>query len=305
MIKVFTGLNSYLIFEAIKAEAVNYQDNYERYDGLEIDANKMAEICGGINLFSSKKMVVINELSNNQKLWEDLETWLDRLDPDSLLILVEPSLDKRTKAYKLLASLTEIAKFELLDSRRDTYKTEQWLLATAKTKQIKLEAKAAKELVRRIGVDQWLLVNELERLSVMGEVNLQLVQKYTEASDSENVFALLETAVKSQPSALSKMITSLKLTNDPYLTFGLLSSQVLSICGLVLGGSRSEAAIAKDLGQNEYALSRLKPLSRKFNDQQLEKIIHKLAQTDKVIKSSDDPWQAIEAFLLSLQTELN
>lgn len=304
MIKVFTGANDYQIFEAIKSLAVNY-DNYERYDGSDIETNKMAEICGGVSLFSSKKMVVIFELSKNKTIWDNLETWLDRLGENNLLVLVEPSLDKRTKAYKLLGSLTEIERFEPLDVRRDVHKLEQWLIDTAVSRQIKLDKPAARELVSRIGVDQWQLSNELDRLSVMGVIDLELVKKYTESSISENVFALLETAINRQPTDLAKMIIGLKINNDPYMTFGLLASQILSIVGLVLGQDRAVAEVAKDIGQNEYALSRLKPLSRKFNDRQLEKIIHKLAQTDKTIKSSDDPWQAIEVFLLNLQPDLN
>lgn len=305
MIKVFIGQNSYEIFQAIKNEAREYDNSYyERYDGEDIDSNKMAEICSGMSLFSTKKMVVVDELSKNKNIWDNLETWLDRLDFDTLLILVEPALDKRTKAYKLLDNITDIASFDLLDTRRDTQKVEKWLQAESKKRSITIDKNAIRELIVRIGVDQWLLSNELNRLSVMGDVTLDTVQKYTEPSPIENVFALLDTAINSDVTSLRRMIRTLKSTNDPYMTFGLLSSQFLSICALILSRGKSTQAVARDIGQNEYAVSRLRPLGRKFDDKKLEKVIKNLAETDKAIKSTDDPWHAIEKFLITMHDEL-
>lgn len=296
MITVFSGDNSYEIHQAVQAAVVAFSGEVERYDGVELTASQMADICSGQSLFATKKLVVIRELSQQKQLWASLAEWLKRLADDTQLLLIEPAPDKRTKSYQLLQQIAHIQVFASLSSR-DTAAATQWLYKEAQRREIQLEQSAARELVTRLGVDQWTLVNELQRLQAFTPLTVEIVRQYTACSPSENVFTLLETAAHGSPTQLHAMLQTLQATNDPYMTFGLLSSQLLTISAIVVGEGRSLRVIAQDIGQKEYSLRKLQRLANMRRDS-LEQLITALAAADTAMKTTDAPWQVIETFLL-------
>lgn len=299
MIVLLIGENSYSANQELVKIKANFDGEVERYDGEAITKNTMAEICQGVSLFSTKKLAIIRELSTNKDIWDELELWLSRINDDTTVVLVEPKPDKRTKSYKQLIKLAEVRECKPF-SDRDAQTVERWLLNEAKTRQLSLDTPSARELVSRLGTDQWTLVNELERLSSLGDITLEVVKNYTPHSESEQVFSLLDTAFSGDSQAVHQKIAILKSTNDPYLTFGLLSSQVFNITALVFAQDKPVSEVARDIGQKEFLLAKLKTISRRLNHRQLEVIVDTLASTDGAIKMGEDPWMALENFLLSI-----
>src|SRR5690606_9312316 len=105
------GDNNYTISRAVKELVANFNGQADKVDGADIDLNRLADLLAGGGLFNEKKLVIITELSKNKTIWPLLPDWLNRVDTDTELILIEPKLDKRTATYKTLKTKANIQEF--------------------------------------------------------------------------------------------------------------------------------------------------------------------------------------------------
>jgi DNA polymerase III delta subunit len=300
MIKVLTGDNSFEIERTLAELATGFNGQPERLDGAELTAKDLPDLLMGQSLFSTKRLVITRGLSENGEVWNKLPDYLPRLSDDIELILVEPKLDKRTATYKALKKDTEVQEFNAW-SDGDHLMAESWLVKEAKQSNLVLDKKLAQLIVRRVGVDQWQLAAALEKLSLVDEVNEFVIKDLIDANPTENVFALLETAINGDGRAVHQMLATLELTEDPYRLLGLLSSQAFQLAAIGLAGPNDNPAADLKLRLPPFIIQRLKTQARSLGRSGLGKLIHALAEADADIKSSSvNPWTRIEMALLRI-----
>lgn len=294
MIILLTGDNSYEIDQELGRIVSDFEGEVERIDADTLEPRNLTDIFGGLSLFAANRLVVLKRVSENTAVWEALATWADK-DSDTTVVLVEPKVDKRTKTYKTLASQADVRAY-LAFGDRDTSKVEKWLVGEAARRNIRIDDAAVREIIRRRGVEQYQLINTLEQLAMLGDVTRDVVDAHIEATPQENVFELLNASLGGDASKVRSMIQTLRLTNDPYMTVGLLASQVFALSGLVLGGNSQ--SIASDLGVSPYVLRNLSSAADSVDKAKLKKLISALADADIGLKSSTvDPWLQIEIAL--------
>ena len=225
--------------------------------------------------------------------------WLPRVSDDIHLVLVEPKPDKRTKTYKELIKVADTHEAKMWTDR-DGHVAERWAVREAEHLGFELDKKCAHLLVARVGVDQWLLLRALEKLAVIESVTPEVILELIEANPVENVFNLLETALKSDVPTLENMIRTLEITEDPYRLFGLLSTQGFQLAALSVTENPS-GEVAKELGAHPFVLSKLVPHAEKIGSTGARKLIEVLAEADSGMKtSSGDPWLLIERALMKI-----
>jgi DNA polymerase III delta subunit len=191
VITLLTGENSFENERVLQAVTSSFDGAVERIDGAELDIKQLPDLLMGVSLFSSRRLVVIKNLSENKAVWSQFGDWLPRISPDIHLVLVEPKPDKRTKTFKDLQKAAEVHESKLWTDR-DTMAAEQWATAEAKQLGFGLDKKCAQFLVRRVGVDQWLLSQALEKLAVVETVSPEVIEEIIEPNPTENVFMLFE-----------------------------------------------------------------------------------------------------------------
>ncbi len=297
MITVLTGDNSFELTRALDALVADFAGNAEKYDGSELELNQLPDLLMGGTLFASERMVVIKQLSENKRLWEVLPEWLGRISDEVHLVLVESKPDKRTRTYKELKKHVTVREFAAW-SDRDVQKAEKWTVEEAKRQKIGLDAQSARLLVARIGMDQWQLFHALEKLVVLGTITPQIIEAVIEAAPAENVFNLLDAALRGDSDKVVGMINTLRRTQDPYMTFGLLAGQVFQLATLTVS-DKSSAEIAKDIGAHPYALGKLASHANRFGRAGGKKLVALFADTDIAMKSTGiEPWLLIEKTLI-------
>jgi DNA polymerase III subunit delta len=300
VITVLTGDNSFEIEHFIKATIVTFDGASEHIDGTTLEMRHLPDIFMGVSLFSEKRLIFIKNLSENSNIWSTLEEWIMRVSDDTMITLIEPSLDKRTKIYKTLQKYADIKEFKAWTDR-DISIAEKWIEAEAKTRGISLVKKDIQLLVRRVGVDQWLLFQALEKLAVFEEVTSNLIEDIVDSNPTENVFNLFEAALKGDISKVQSMIAILVRTEDPYRLFGLLSGQVVQLAALTVASG--EDNVAKDFSVHPYALSKLSSFAKQLGKSKTKKAIIAFAEADTDMKTSaSDPWFLIERALLIVAT---
>lgn len=275
--------------------------SFDRYDGLEINTNQLSQIILGVSLFNPSNISVIYNLSENKDLWNFLgENLTDDIISRAEIILIDSKIDKRSKTFKLLQKKANIIECKPL-SEKNLSAVKRWLLDFAKSKDIKLLPSAAEEIVEKIGADQYKLKNELDRLSVMGDITSEVVKKFTPRQLKDMAYDLLELAIKGDEANLRIAIKDTQIISDPYKTFGLLVSQFFNISAIVLEPNYSTNIIAEKLGVNLFVLNKLKSSASSLSIGDLRRIILEFTDADRKIKTSgDDPWVVIQTMLMSI-----
>lgn len=303
MITLFTGENSYEVTQALQRLIVSFDGDVERVDGTEVEVRQLPDLFMGATLFSSRRLVILKGVSENKPVWEALPEWLPRISDDVHVVFFESKPDKRTKTYKDLAKIADVQDCAAW-SDRDTGRAEQWAIAEfTKITSVRgqsLSREAARELVSRVGVDQWELYHALEKLAVLDTVTPEIIDEIIEANPTENVFNLLDAALRGEAAKVKAMLHTLEQTEDPYMVFGLLSGQVFQLAVLA-NTDKPSAEVAKDIGAHPFALGKLAPHAGRLGKSGTKHALAIFASADMAMKtSSGEPWLLIEKSLIAL-----
>lgn len=299
MITLLTGENNFEITRALDHLVEQFDGDIERVDGAEVDLKQLPDLLMGATLFSAKRLVVIKGLSENKAVWGSLEEWLPRISDDVHAVLIESKPDKRTKTYKSLTKVAEVQEFPAW-TERDQMKAQQWCMIEAQQLGTSLDAKSTQALVARVGVDQWQLRHAIEKLAVLDEISPEVIERVIEANPSENVFNLFDAALNGDSRRVGEMIRTLEQTDDPYMVFGLLSSQAFQLAALAVGDKPS-AEVAKDIGAHPFAVSKLSRHASKLGRVGAKRVMTIFADTDASMKSTAAaPWLQIERALIKV-----
>lgn len=301
MLSVFTGGDTVLLERALKRRIANFKGETERVDGGEVDFDILSDLVRGLSLFQDERLVVIRHLASNKPIWQALPEWVDEMvDSQTRLILVEPTLDRRTRTYRVLTERAEVKVFERLDER-NLPAAYRYAANEAARQQLNLTDQQVRSVVARTGPDSVRIVQAIDKLSLFGDVSDAVIEQLVDKSPQDNIFQLLEAALSGNQAKTQSLINDLKLQQDPYKTFGLLAYQAEVLAALVLGKGQPYTQIASDLGVNSYSARQLSGRANKLKKPEAENLIKQFKVTDEQIKSSSvEAWTMIEKLLMSL-----
>ena len=298
MITWLVGENSFELREAVQALASNFDGPLERVDGSELKLADLPDLLMGVSLFSTKRLVIISDLSTNTAVWEKLPEWLPRVNDDIHVVFVDAKPDKRTTSYKALKAASEIKEFPAW-TERDTQKAEQWVSTRATSLGVTIDKKSIQHLVHRVGLDQWQLASALDTLSLLDTVTPEVIDTVVPPNLRENIFQLFETALEGKPQQVAEMLATLSMQEDPYALFALLSSQALTLAAVTYAGADNNPA--KDFAIHPFVASKLVRHGKKLGKTKVGHIIEAFAKTDADMKRSKaEPWLLIERLLLEV-----
>ena len=298
MITWFIGENTFEIHQAVKTAIAGFDGTPERIDGTTLELKNIPDLLMGGTLFASKRLVIIKDLSQNSSVWEKFPEWIDRISDDIDVMLIDGKPDKRTTGYKEVKKRVSLKEFPVWGDR-DQVLAEAWVMRHAKTIGLSLDKKLAHHIVGRIGLDQWLLANGLEKIALLESVTPETINDIIDPNPSENVFQLFELALEGRREAIHDMIRTLELVEDPYKLFALLSSQAFQLAA-VASASSSDNPI-KDFGIHPYVAGKLSRHGNRLGSRGAARILAAFADADADMKRSrGEPWLLIERTLLSI-----
>jgi DNA polymerase-3 subunit delta len=303
VVTILTGENDFEIMRVLRRIVDSFEGRAEKVDGTELEIKQLPDLLMGGTLFADKRLVIIKNASQNKVIWNVLSDWLSRISDDVQLVLVDEKLDKRTKTYKDLQKVADIREFTLW-TERDSVQAEKWTIDEAKGMGFELDKKSAHGLVGRVGVDQWLLFQALQKLAVVEKVSPGIIENLIDANPTENVFNLFDAALRGDALRIKTMMATLQLSEDPYRLFGLMSGQAFQLFALSLT-DKSSNEVAKDLGVHPYALGKLAPYAKALGKAKVKKVFAAFIEADSAMKTSAaDPWLLIERALMKTATQL-
>lgn len=271
----------------------------ERIDGEEADIEKIEEALNGLPFLTTKKLVVLRAPSKNKSFAERAEQILANLPETTEVVIIETKLDKRLSYYKYLKSKTDYREYNQLDING----LSQWLVAQSKTKSGELSLNDARYLVERVGLNQQLLGNEIEKLLLYdSKISRKTIDLLVDETPQSTIFQLLEAAFSGRAKKAMQLYSEQRaLKVEPPQIIAMLAWQ-LHILGIIKTASNKSAdEIASDAKLSPFVVRKSQSIADNLSLTQLKKLMVELLAIDIATKSSNvDSDEALQNYLLKL-----
>lgn len=304
MIVTLTGENSFGLQQAMDKLVADFVGEHgdlalERLDCEEAELAKIREAVTSLPFLASKKLVVLRAPSTNKQFAEQLEQILEQVPETNDVVVVEPKLDKRTAYYKFLKKETNFREFPELDQ----HGLANWLVVEAKQKNGSLSAADARYLVERVGQNQQLLSNELEKLLLYdSKLDRRTIDLLTDPAPQSTVFQLLEAAFAGQTKTVLKLYADQRAQKvEPAQIIAMLAWQLHVLAIIKAAGDKSPDQIAKEARLNPFVVRKSQAIARKLSLAELKELINNLLKIDVAMKRTNiDADEALQHYLISL-----
>lgn len=306
MVYLLYGTEKYLIKQELNniIKNNNITEDISTYD---MDNTSFKNIIDDINtssLFSDKRMIIVSNcltfstLEKNKPDVKYLEEYLDHIN-DNILVFIcnQEKLDNRKKIVSLMLEKAQV--IELNDY--DVY-------AIVKTMfdKYKISDHDIKLLVDRVGNNLDMLQNEVEKLKIYKNSNLNITEddilKVTSKSIDTNIFHLIDNIIANKKDrALESYYELIKENEEPIKILVLLANQFRLMYQVkCLKEKRNNIFdIMKILNQKKYTIEMADLKSRNLDKELILKKLYQLADIDIKIKSGYiNKNVALELFIL-------
>ncbi|HSX24128.1 MAG TPA: DNA polymerase III subunit delta [Candidatus Saccharimonadales bacterium] len=304
MIITLAGNNSFLLQQELHLLTSEFVKEYtdmglERFDGEEAEFDRMREALESLPFLASKKLVVLRAPSANKEFVEKAEKLLAEVPETTDVIIYEPKLDKRSVYYKFLKKKTGYKEFSELDE----YGLSRWLGERAKTKGGSLNSGDTKYLIERLGANQQLLSNELDKLLAYNPaITRESINMLTEPNPQSTVFQLMDAAFAGNKKQVLKLYQEQRASKvEPQQIIALLAWQLHILAVVKTAGERSDRDIAAEAKINPYVVGKSRAIARNLSLARLKELVSQLTELDLQLKTTAiDADDGVQAYLLSV-----
>jgi DNA polymerase-3 subunit delta len=304
MVITLTGENAFGLKSELGGLVAGFLAEYgelalERVDGEEAEFNRISEALTSLPFLASKKMVVISRGSANKRFVEQIEELLNNLPETTDVVLVEQKLDKRSGYYKFLKRATDFREFSPLDLNG----LSRWLMNEAKAKGGSLSQRDAQYLAERVGLNQQLLANELEKLLLYDKnVTRVSIDLLSEATPQSTIFQLLEVAFAGNAKRALQIYEELRAQQvEPPQIVAMLAWQLHVLALIKTAGDRSSDSIAGEAKLSPYVVRKSQNIASKLSYGDLKNLVEGLLTIDlRSKREALDVDDALQNYLLTL-----
>jgi DNA polymerase-3 subunit delta len=304
MIITLTGENWFGLSSALKKLVAEFLREHgdmavEQLDGETADVARINEALQSAPFLASKKLVVLRSASANKQFTEEAEKLLTDVSDATDVILVEQKLDKRLSYYKFLKKATDFREFAVLDERAAA----RWLADTAKERGGVLSPVDALYLVDRVGIDQQLLANELEKLLLYNSrITKESINLLTDQNVQSTIFQLLDAAFAGNKKRAMQLYEEQRAQKvDPLAIIAMLTWQLHILALLVHARNRSADEIAHEAKVSPYTVKKSQNVARKLSRDEMKRYVADLLDIDKrARREAVDLDEALQLYLLEL-----
>jgi DNA polymerase-3 subunit delta len=271
----------------------------EKIDAEEVDAQVILDALQNLPFLATKKMVVVRGLAANKLATEKIEQIIAAAGDDTDLILYEPVIDKRTAYFKTLKSKTQLEEFNELDA----HGLARWLVEEAEKRGGELSTVDASYLVDRVGTNQALISNELDKLiTYRSKISRESINLLTDALPQSKVFDLLDAAFSGKKTVALELYEQQRaLKVEPQAILAMVAWQLQLLALTKYADGKSTATIAKDVGMNPYPISKAANLAHKLDEEKFVKMVDFAFEIDLKSKTTSlDLDEALKTYIISL-----
>lgn len=304
MIVTLTGTNTYLRTKELDSLVAACITEYsamavERFDGEEATLERIRESIQSLPFLTARKLVVLREPSAQKSFTDAIADVLADAPDSTDVVIVEPKLDKRLAYYKTLKKITDFRDFPELDSNG----LAAWAVQYAKTKQATLSLADARALVDRVGANQQILRQEIDKLSTYSsQITAHTIDQLTDYLPQSTVFELLDAAFAGNlQKAMALYAEQRALRVEPQAILAMMAWQLNSLVIVKAAGNQQPADIAKAAKLNPYVVRKSQTIVRRLPLEKLRQLVKSLLELDiRLKRESIDADEAVQLYILQL-----
>jgi len=248
---------------------------------------------------TERKMVVLAEPGKQKAFSEHIDDILKNIADTTDLIIIEPKLDKRLSYYKTLKKNTDFREFGDLDANG----LARWADEYAKEQGGNLSAADARLLIDRIGTNQQLLRQELDKLlNYEPNITKQGIELLTEQTPQSTVFELLDAAFAGNAARTLQLYREQRaLRVEPQAIIAMLAWQLHVLALVKTAGALSADDVARQAKLNPYVVRKTQQLIRGLSLERVKQMLSDLLALDIKLKTDKyDADEAVQYYLLRL-----
>jgi DNA polymerase-3 subunit delta len=304
MITTLTGSNAFLLKSELDRRTKDFVKAHgdmglEQVDGEEAEFNRLLEAIQNLPFLADKKLIVLRNPGANKEFAEKIADVAESIPETNDVVIYEPKLDKRSRYAKFLQKQTDYQAFDELNAQQ----LPKWLTEQAKERGGTLSLSDATYLVNRVGPNQLMLHNELDKLILYNPaITKDSIDKLTELAPQSTIFQLLEAAFAgNQKRALELYQEQRAQRVEQQAIIPMLAWQLQVLAFIKTAGDRTPDEIAKEAKLNPFVVRKSLPIAAKLTMKKLKELIHNLRKIDVQLKTTSlDADEALKLFLLDL-----
>ncbi len=288
MIYLFYGEND----RAIRTQVNKLIDKYQASTGSDFglhkfdessDSESIVEAITSVSMFSQVSLVVIENPSRSRSLIESLEPSLYNVPEQTVVLVSDPTIDKRTKWFKTLNSLATVKEFQ------PKTPSQKQRLIESRIKQAGLSIDSdAKDLLLEYVEDEWRLEQEIEKLiGVNATIEIHHIKDLVRPSPQQTVFTMLEALTSGDAAKALDYYDDIRQQNVHELEVLALIGWQLRVLLLVKEESGNDAKL-KAHGINPYVIRKSKPIAASIDQEALLTAYKQVIEADYAIKTSSN-----------------
>lgn len=303
MIYFFAGDNQFAIKKQVSELTEAFISKHgdlalERIDAEEAPISSIIDAAQSLPFLSPSKFVVIQN-ANDKELLEKLA---EVETPESItVVVVIPKADKRTSYYKKLAKLPQFKLFEQTNAQN----VPGWVVNYVKEQGGVISPGDARYLVERVGANQVLLSNELDKLLTYSpKITKDSINELTEPLPQSTVFQLLDAAFAGKHQQTEAIYKEQRVQKaEPQAILGMIAWQLHILAVVKAAGHKSADVIAKEAKINPFVVRKTQNLARKLTMADVKRLVKDAHQLDVTLKTqSINPDQAMLLYLSQVNT---
>lgn len=294
--------------EIIKKLDIN-KDSIIKYSLNENNLNEILEDASTINLFSEKKIIVINDANiftgSNNIDTTNLEKYLNNYNELTYMIFsfIGDKVDSRKKIYKIIKEKGQI--IEINSKTNDNY---SYVLNYIKENNYQMSSMDIRYFLSKVGNDINNINNELNKLFLL-KINDKIILKedidnIVITNIEEDIFKFIDSITnKDKNKVISLYHEFLNNNYEPIMLISMIASKFRLIYQVkrLISNKYSDEEISKKLSSHVYPIKLARNLSYGYSEGELLNILLALANLDKDIKLGNiNNEVGLELFLLKI-----
>jgi DNA polymerase-3 subunit delta len=263
----------------------------ERTASSDMDPTDIAISLNTLPLGESFRLVLIHDANKLPKpVSETIVSYLTNPNPGCVLCLVAETLAKNTRLYKAVA---KVGKRSVIDcTPLKTRDLPSYLMKHAQAMGIMLDARAAAELVSRVGESTVLLDQQLKTLREIcaqtGRIELRDVETHVARTAEVKPWEFLDKVASGDSRRALELYRHMQNPSHLALLTLIVRRVRELICARSLMDRGQERGVAQALGRQEWQVRSVVQAARRFSVSQLVDVLAACATCERELKGGAD-----------------
>ena len=304
MIYVITGKNDFLRTESLKQKISDFSKKHgelsiEKISSDKADYKSIISAISSLPFLVDRKMIILEEPGQIKEFAEAIDEVFGLVSDNIDVLIYEPRIDKRSSYYKSLKKIKNFTEYSELRPNEISRWAEQYV----KQNDGKISSANAFKIVDRVGSNQMLIKNEIDKLLLYGqEVSTDTIEGMTDQIPRSTIFQLLDNSLRGNKRAVIEIYEQQKkLKVEAMQIMSLLIWQLHILAIIKTSQSTSTNEIVSLTGLSPFSVENGLKLLRQINFAQLSSIIDRTLELDIKMKTvAINPDESLMVLLLTI-----